>query len=296
LLLPLIPTFAKQFKLDEKLVGGIVTGIPGIFGFLVWELKENWKLYRANAAKQLNPVVIGSHGEKMRALLRPGFHSGVVPKTFAKWRRASQAGNLPKARHWEHYLHHIVEALERLVSRELVPYLNASTRACGTVFSSDHPHLSTNKVRFPFHVSGLPNAIVVAIEERAGWIIGSIEQRGPLDELASSCQTAFADMALGLYKLCGVHVTREQTAAVVGPQGYHFDATEDGLNIVERDGQTKFYDYDDGIELGLHQRKISDYPLMLSDRPIDWSAWVNHWESEKSTGAPSELLPNWKVI
>src|SRR5262249_9739583 len=25
-----------------------VAGIPGIFGFLAWELKENWRLYRAN--------------------------------------------------------------------------------------------------------------------------------------------------------------------------------------------------------------------------------------------------------
>ena len=37
--------------------------IPGIFGFLVWELKENWRLYGANRPRQLKPVPIGHHGE-----------------------------------------------------------------------------------------------------------------------------------------------------------------------------------------------------------------------------------------
>src|SRR5262249_44784787 len=45
--------------------------IPGIFGFMVWELKENWKLYRANRSPILKPALIGSHGETMLRLLRP---------------------------------------------------------------------------------------------------------------------------------------------------------------------------------------------------------------------------------
>ena len=50
----------------------IFTGIPGIFGFLAWELKENWRLYAANRPPRLKPVVLGHHGETMRGLLRPG--------------------------------------------------------------------------------------------------------------------------------------------------------------------------------------------------------------------------------
>src|SRR5262245_2992263 len=69
LLLPLIPSLAKQFGVSNETMGTIVFGIPGIFGFLVWELRENWKLYRANARAALRPAVIGSHGERMRGLL-----------------------------------------------------------------------------------------------------------------------------------------------------------------------------------------------------------------------------------
>src|SRR5262249_21703659 len=36
--------------------------IPGLAGFIAWELKENWKLYAANRSPVLRPVMIGHHG------------------------------------------------------------------------------------------------------------------------------------------------------------------------------------------------------------------------------------------
>ena len=70
--------------------GTVIWCIPGVFGFLVWELKENWRLYAANRRPNLSPVPIGSHGENMGRLLRPGLHSGTLPKRFARLRRAER--------------------------------------------------------------------------------------------------------------------------------------------------------------------------------------------------------------
>ena len=64
----------------EGITGVTVLLLPGIFGFLVWELKENWRLYEANRRPDLEPVVVGHHGETMARLLRPGFHSGDDPQ------------------------------------------------------------------------------------------------------------------------------------------------------------------------------------------------------------------------
>lgn len=83
--------------------------LPGLAGFLVWELKENWKIYAANHAAlrpaphaagpceamrrtdlplaPIEPAMIGSHGETMRGMLRRGFHSGTLPKAFDRLRR-----------------------------------------------------------------------------------------------------------------------------------------------------------------------------------------------------------------
>ncbi|QIK39059.1 sulfite exporter TauE/SafE family protein [Caldichromatium japonicum] len=84
--------------------------LPGLAGFLVWELKENWRLYAANHQQAtpgfavrpglyavqsdglvrtaLEPAIVGTHGETLRAFLRRGFHSGTQPKAFDRLRRA----------------------------------------------------------------------------------------------------------------------------------------------------------------------------------------------------------------
>ena len=77
-------------KLALYIAGTTVLLLPGVFGFLVWELKENWRLYEANRAAGLKPVVVGDHGESMRTLLRPGIHSGTLPKLFAKLRKSER--------------------------------------------------------------------------------------------------------------------------------------------------------------------------------------------------------------
>jgi len=92
LLLPLIgPIWAPT------LATTVILLLPGVFGFLVWELKGNWRLYRANRPQSLVPMPVGSHGETIVALVRPGIHSGTLPKLFARLRHA-----LADVRHTEH--------------------------------------------------------------------------------------------------------------------------------------------------------------------------------------------------
>src|SRR5262249_20915126 len=104
--------------------------LPGAAGFLVWELKENWRLYRANRALALGPVVIGSHGETMTRLLRPGFHSGTLPKLYARIRRAlrkaQRTGDWERPRRLEATLHHVEQDIGHFAERELVAFINGA--------------------------------------------------------------------------------------------------------------------------------------------------------------------------
>ncbi|WP_437194516.1 hypothetical protein [Planctomicrobium sp. SH527] len=97
--------------------------IPGVFGFLVWELKENWRLYAANRRPRLERAIVGDHGESMLQLLRPGFHSGTLPKAFSALRRESS-----KVSHVDHSwvlrkwgaVIHAEESVRHFVERELL--------------------------------------------------------------------------------------------------------------------------------------------------------------------------------
>ena len=75
--------------------------IPGVFGFLVWELKENWRLYASNRPRHLKPVPIGRHGEPLLRLLRPGIHSGTLPQAVRQTPpRRPQACSKPENGTW----------------------------------------------------------------------------------------------------------------------------------------------------------------------------------------------------
>lgn len=100
--------------------------LPGLAGFLVWELKENWKLYAANHPAQAEPAIVGSHGETMRGMLRRGFHSGTLPKAFDRLRLVlrqqirDELANPPRLREKQRHLGEIERAISIFCERELV--------------------------------------------------------------------------------------------------------------------------------------------------------------------------------
>jgi hypothetical protein len=305
MLLPLIPSLAKQFRISEETMGTIVFGIPGIFGFLVWELKENWKLYRANAPPTIRPAMVGSHGEKVRALLRPGFHSGVVPKTFAKLRKAVRSGNHARERKHHHTLEHVAEAVHRLIERDLAPLLNQSRRWGGLPIDIEHPELTPNRILLPILLpashfgegQGGRERTTLSLEERGGWVIASINQPGPLAMLSGEQLTAFTDALAGIYKLAGVHAIREQTATVFGPEAYSFDATPEGLIVPMPDGSDRFFRYDDGSDLVGDTGPIPSRSIVFSDYRLPWTDWAERWEADAAgkTALPP-LFAGWRLL
>jgi hypothetical protein len=297
LLLPLIPSLAKQFGVREETMATIVFGIPGIFGFLVWELKENWKLYRANAPSGVRPVVVGSHGEKVLRLLRPGFHSGVVPKTFAKLRRAMRVGNARRAAKYRHALEHVAEAVHRFAERDFAAYLRASSRWGGLPAIAGPPELGPNRFRLPIDWADSAGPTVIVLEELGGWVIVSIEEPGGIGRLTDEQRAAFEDALIGLYKRAGVHAVREQVARVLGPQAYAFDAVPEGLVIPLPDGRERLFDYEDGPELWTPDEELPTGQVVLTGRPLAWADWVERWDADAAGKSPrGPLIDGWTFL
>jgi hypothetical protein len=294
ILLPLVPSLASQFGIAKDRMFTIVFGIPGIFGFLAWELKENWKLYRANAPKDIRPIQVGSHGETTRGLLRPGFHSGTVPKLFTRLRRAVRAGRGRRATRTRHSIEHVAEAVARFGGRSLIADLRHSTRWAGAPAELGEPVLGPNRIVLPVHV-GAAAPVEIALEHQHGWIIGSIA--GPLDTLEPPRREAFADALLGFYKRAGVHVVREQVAAVFGPQACGFDARPDGLLIPLADGKEQLFDFDETPRVEAAGRTVDGRDVVLSECPLPWADWVARWEADAEGGRPSgPLIRGWTVL
>jgi hypothetical protein len=202
-ILPLTPAVADAFKVSTGTAAGILACIPGIFGFIAWELKENWRLYKANRAPRLRPVMIGSHGESMRGLLRPGFHSGTVPKLFRKLRHAGRT----RASWLHHDLDHAGEGVERFIERELIDLVARSP-------DWGHTRVATAAIRFGCQriVVELaspelgPDALVMSFENVCGKIEFAIEQVGWMDKLTDPQRTVFVLALRGCLDMAAVEL------------------------------------------------------------------------------------------
>lgn len=189
LLFPMIPALADITRLGIPTMTTITSLIPGIFGFIVWELKENWRLYAANRPSRLRPLPIGHHGETVYGLLTPGFHSGTVPAAFEKARSALARERLTgrptkKVRKALDELHHAEEAVRKLIDRELLALPRSSKAWAGLSASTGAVHLGLQRFTAEVVFAGREDhPVVIEFARRDRQIVGRVLTRGALDRL-----------------------------------------------------------------------------------------------------------------
>jgi hypothetical protein len=273
------------------LAGTIVTCIPGIFGFLAWELKENWRLYRANRAAVLKPVRVGSHGETFAQLLRPGFHSGTLPKLFARVRksarRAQERGRvvpipLPKDRE---NAQHLQEDVAAFVDRELVNLLNQHPAWADTPISVGEVELAAARVRVELRCDALSaendKTAVLTFDQRDGYVIATITRAAWIADLPQTNAELLRVALLGLYKLAAVDLVTEHVMRQLAPGASRFDIRHRHLIAWSDDefAHEITYDLSDAS---------SDFVRQLLLRRVDvpWREWKRVWEAQ----TPAEII------
>jgi hypothetical protein len=280
------PLFGWPLLTTEGVVAGFLGLIPGIFGFLAWELKENWKLYRANQSATLDPVMVGSHGEWVIHLIRPGFHSGTIPKLYGKLRRSRGRA----ARRAEEALHHVEEGLYHFVERDLVALLSASPSwGRSASLAVGHVQLGTYRIRVELcNPSEGAEGLLLDFENRGGWLVAGIARAGWVARLAPEQRSAFVDGLAGFYKLAGVDLVREQIEAAL-PPGATYEVTEEGLVVRGADG----------VRLVCDPRDPSApcKEMLFRARPILWEEWARCWDQDQAGKGHGEgLLPGVRLL
>jgi hypothetical protein len=287
-LMPLGPFLANT------IAGSTVFLLPGVFGFLVWELKENWRLYAANRARQLRAIPVGEHGETVLRLLRLGIHSGTLPRLFGRLRAAGQAASGTRRRQLgpkqREKLQHVETSLRRFVERELVALLAESRQWRGAPLEVGRIRLATNQIGFELCRPDLVHeGLWLLLQERGGWIVASLPQRGWLDAAPAVERETFLRAVEGFYKSAGVDMIWERVVERLGPPLFWYDIISDGL-LVWRDGRyhsAGLYKLRDtgataGLQLPLqfvHEPSASALDeLLYSREPLPWDEWVADWE------------------
>jgi hypothetical protein len=304
ILLPLIPVLFGFLKplVGKDLAAPLATAIifltPGIFGFLVWELKENWRLYAANRPPNLRPNALGHHGETLVQFLRPGFRSGTVPKIYTRLRRANRRAYW--TRNWQasakqiKALHEVEEALRQFVDRELGRLLEISRGWQRAQLTAGEIHLGINQIGLELYSPDHgEDSVWLSLEEHAGWLVAGVRHRGWLDRLDVPARLTFENALAGFYKMAGVQIIREELELLLAPADADYAITDQGLvaydsqSVTPRvlcrlsDGDASAL-WDPAREFDRRRWPIDPRKVLFSNRPLSWQRWVETWQRDQS--------------
>ncbi len=303
-LTPLIPE-----PVAWLLVVGTFYLLPDACTFLFWEMRENWRLYRANRPKSLRPVPVGPHGETVKGLLHWGFHTGTVPRLYARLRAAEREAARTDV--WQNVRTHraalreVEEAVSRFVTRDFLAVLNNPHSGwTGPRLEVGEVNLGTNRIRLEVvPETGAPAWL--EWEDRSGWLVAGWANGGFLAGLPDDQAGALANALAYLFKRAGVDVVREKVRDGLPQEAVHFDVGPAGLLVWygAREAAPVVYDLGDpAAELRpLNARRrptagpvLDAARVMFARLPLTWSQWTGVWPA--TPGAhPSEqdlaLLP-----
>ncbi len=311
IILPTLPLLAVQLApilgrgMGYTVATAIVTLLPGVFGFLVWELKGNWRLYAANRPRQVPRGRIGSHGETLVGLLRLGFHSGTVPRTYARlrraYRRADQLGDWRAVNRYRAALHHIEERLVRFWEREFCALLALRADTGMIVPHVESVRLATNRVDV-FLAAPSSATLHLTLEECHGWLTAAIGQKGWWSDLGHADRYTVAWALSGIYQKLGVDLVREEIESLLQVRRDQYEVTASGLvlhdahsptahrTIVLRRGMTPAHRSTSSTARMDHGTSNGPRELVpFSARRVQWSEWARFWRESE----PKQPVQGW---
>lgn len=288
--------------------GFVLSTMPGVCGFLAWELLTNWRLYEATRPETLRPRAFGSHGETMVLMLRPGFHSGTVPKLFTKIRRARRAelrGSPPnKAERLEDDLKHVADSIQKFVERELLRLLPERSEWKGASSIDLHVTLASNRIGVSLARPSIGETpLKLAFEEQSGWLLAAVVDAGWLHTSTPEQRRSFEWALAGFYKRCGVAIVREQLESALRKAVSsidEYDVSESGVVVwpLETESGSIVYDLHAEvdpvaprpIEGDIDAKPLSLRAVLFSRLDLKWFQWSHYWN------LPTDAAPPWKLL
>ncbi len=288
-----------------------ITLLPDAVTFLLWELSSNWQLYEVNRPAALKPVVVGLHGETMRGLLQPGFHSGTVPGLFQRLRRIKRALFRPQSwqlvRLYERHLEEVERAVQQFVTRNLLALLKRNKFWEGMGVRVEGVHLAVSSIRVELahpHYPSRPLVLEFALQD--GWLVGGMASRGWFDDLQADQLWPLNTALAALYKLAGVQLVRDQIQRNLGSGVAGFEITRAGLVVWPESQHARevmyFWDLPEDPLVPRHRgsrtpaesngfRRIPVTNLIFDRVPLLWKDFVTALDNESGSRQHANVLP-----
>jgi len=274
--------------------------LPDAVTFLFWELKENWSLFAANRSRFLKPAIVGAHGETVPRLLRPAFHSGTVPKLFARLRQAERqaqaTGNWSDVRECRERLSEVAEALQRFADRDLVFFLEKVNGWDVHTLSVAPATLATNQIGIELCHKDSPRPLRLNLEERGGQLLAYIREPGWVADLTEPQARTFNRALAGFYEFAGVDLVMQALPAdaVLSQAALKPSSPDERIMWMDHHaGQPLHYPAWQAAELAAPAGEAGAGPgrLLLAQAPLTWDDFVSSWEAAGRDGLMRGQIP-----
>jgi hypothetical protein len=239
----------------------------------------------------------------MVGFLKPGFHSGTIPKRFTKLRRAAWKIDERGVARQRDELHHVTDAIHKFVDRELVSMLNEAAAFRVTDVAVGHVALGSNRVQIDLSAPSVGTAPArIALEQQSGWMVASLPERGWLDRLADDQRQIFELALAGFYKRAGVDLVREQIEQVLA--GDHdpppYDISDEGLIVWPGHGYETEAVYDlrapypsprlRGAPWDGELPPLTGHRALYAREVVSWAVWTTVWEQLARGEPPMQIV------
>lgn len=308
----ILPFFADDKKQATAVATLIMSVIPGAIGFIVWELKENWKLYEANRRRSIGPVLIGHHGETLARLLTPGFHSGTVPKLLHRMRKSRhkglRTGRMAKLVELSLGYQQVEHALRNFFEREWLRLVNGSAAFRDKPLRVGPMWVTNNSVSIDVLAETGRPVLSVRFDSEDSWILAEAVRHEAASALRPDQWQCLKVSLAGLFAQCGVDMTATQIerTGLMRPLARVL-VEEEGLVVfpdpMYRPRERLIYDISQFGSIEPRTKPITDplaildgilpewratedddpWPVLQSQQvnlkrtPVTWAEWVAYW-------------------
>ncbi|MFT4640176.1 MAG: hypothetical protein ACI8T1_003501 [Verrucomicrobiales bacterium] len=300
----------------QTVAASIVFLTPGIAGFLVWELKSNWRLYQANRDTTLKPVVVGLHGESLPRLLKPGFHSGAIGKIYARMRRAEKQGDSLRRRQSlaqsQEQLHHLEVAVRQFVEREMFSLLRQAPEMKGLRPEVSDIKLLPSAIHLRLVLGGAgwwkeSAPLHLLFQARRDWLVVKVVDPGWLGKLEPEQKAIVATALAGLYKLSGVELVDEQVRHTLSLPNlaYHLRLSDMEVWAGDQRGMPVNYGlrtwgmirpHPSSLAKSLGFPSVAPKQLLFGECDLAWNSWVHYWQKEELDLEAGDILTDTPLL
>ncbi|MDF1667619.1 MAG: hypothetical protein P1V97_38130, partial [Planctomycetota bacterium] len=282
----------------------VVSFLPAAFlTFVIWELKENRKLFFLNRPPEITAAPITKQGQTLSDILNPSNYGNTLPAIYAKLRKfereAQLTGDWIHSRRQRELLEDINSSLRQFLKREFLPVLSHCVHWKDKPLLISDIRLGHNNIFVKFDKADSKFTMTLLYEWASGWVRTQVLDQEGSEDLNEDQRHSFESALLGLYKKSGVDLVHSQIEKCLEqfPVPVSHQIIQKGVKVWPsgKMEEAVLYRLEEGVpsdpefSYSLNTptwNPPKDVQFYFPNVDLNWQRWTDLWDRKKNLHTP----------